>query len=105
MDVKDIDGARAKKVYVRTTEYDSFNYADITKAKFVTTRSVNPLLPSYNIRDESGNLVSIGEIPGSSPKKLPERKSGGYFDGLHIRDIPGTAVGSRTLGNFHSKER
>jgi hypothetical protein len=47
MDVKDIEGARGKQTYVRKTQYDSFNYADITKTKFTTTRSVNPLLPSY----------------------------------------------------------
>lgn len=43
MDVKDIDGAQAKKTYLRLTQYDSFNYADITKAKFTSSRSVNPL--------------------------------------------------------------
>jgi hypothetical protein len=105
MDVKDIDGARAKKVYVRHTQYDSFNYADITKTKFTSSRSVNPLLPAYQVRDDKGSLVTIGEIPGSSPKKLPVRTRGGFFDGLEIKDIPGTAVGSRKLGNFHSKDR
>ena len=53
----DIDGAKAKKVYVRTTEYDSFSYADITKTKFISSRSVNPLNPMYNVRDESGNVI------------------------------------------------
>ena len=50
-------------------------------------------------------MVTIGEIRGSSPKKLPQRTKGGFFDGLEIKDIPGTAVGSRTKGNFHSKGR
>lgn len=105
MDVKDIDGAKAKKIYVRNTQYDSFNYADITKTKFITSRSVNPLLPAYQVRDYQGNLITIGVIRGSSPKKLPQRTKGGFFDGLEIKDIPGTAVGSRTKGNFHSKNR
>ncbi|CDW75394.1 UNKNOWN [Stylonychia lemnae] len=105
MDVKDIDGAKAKQVYVRSTQYDSFSYADITKDKFTSSRSVNPLLPQYQIRDESGQLITIGEIAGSSPKKQPERLNGGYFSGLEVKDIPGTAVGSKRLGNFHSKER
>lgn len=52
MDVKDIDGAKAKKVYMRQTQYDSFNYADITKTKFTSSRSVNPLLPAYQVRDD-----------------------------------------------------
>lgn len=34
MNIKDIDGTKAKKVYVRTTSYDSFNYSDITKDRF-----------------------------------------------------------------------
>ena len=106
MDVKDIDGAKAKKVYVRTTtEYDSFNYNDITKNKFVSSRSVNPLVPAYKVRDDKGEVVEIGSIPGSSPKRQPERTRGGFFDGLKIGDIPGTAVGSRRLGNFHSRDR
>lgn len=80
MDVKDIDGAKAKKIYVRQTKYDSFQYDDITKTKFATTRSVNPLLPVYTVRDETGSLVTIGAIEGSQPKKLPERRQlGGYF--------------------------
>ena len=55
MDVRDIEGAKAKKVYVRTnTQYDSFNYNDITKNKFISNRSVNPLMPSYQVRDDDG---------------------------------------------------
>lgn len=62
-------------------------------------------MPQYQIRDDSGQLITIGEIPGSSPKKQPERFNGGYFSGLEVKDIPGTAVGSKRLGNFHSRER
>jgi lipoprotein NlpI len=57
MNIKDIDGTQAKKVYVRSTLYDSFNYADITKNKFTSTRSVNPLQPHYQVKDEEGKLV------------------------------------------------
>lgn len=105
MDVKDIDGAKAKKVYVRQTAYDSFNYTDITKTKFVSSRTVNPLHPTYQVRDQDGQVIEIGGIDRSSPKKLPTRTTGGFFDGLQIADIPGTAVGSRRVGNFHNKER
>jgi hypothetical protein len=34
MKVRDIDGTHPKKVYVRSTQYDCFNYNDITKTKF-----------------------------------------------------------------------
>ena len=105
MDVKDIDGAKAKKVYVRQTAYDSFNYKDITKTQFVSSRTVNPLHPTYQVRDQDGQVIEIGGIDRSSPKKLPTRTTGGFFDGLQIADIPGTAVGSRRVGNFHNKER
>lgn len=105
MDVKDIDGAKAKKVYVRQTAYDSFNYADITKTKFVSSRSVNPLHPSYSVRDADGKVVEIGAVEGSSPKRHPVRTTGGFFDGLQIADIPGTAVGSKRVGNFQHYNR
>jgi hypothetical protein len=105
MDVKDIDGAKAKKVYVRQTAYDSFNYTDITKTKFVSSRTVNPLNPSYQVRDDEGKVVEIGAVEGSSPKRIPMRTTGGFFDGLVIADIPGTAVGSKRLGNFHNRDR
>jgi hypothetical protein len=34
MKVNDIDGTHPKKVYVRSTQYDCFNYNDITKTRF-----------------------------------------------------------------------
>lgn len=62
MGVNDISGSKPKKVYVRGTSYDSFNYFDITKTKFTSSRSVNPLMPAYTVKDENNNLVEIGEI-------------------------------------------
>ena len=44
--------------------------------KFTSSRSVNPLTPCYNVKDDNGNVIEIGEIPGSSPKKLPVRING-----------------------------
>ena len=105
LQVNDIDGAKAKKVYVRQTEYDSFAYADITKTKFTTTRSVNPLKPNYTMRDDTGALITIGDIAGSSPKKQPERKVGTFFDGLQTGDIAGAKSSSKGRGAFHSIER
>jgi hypothetical protein len=108
--VKDIEGAKAKGPYVRKrTQFDSFNYYDVTRDVFRTTRSVNPLEPSYKVRDDQGNAITIGEIKGSSPRKLPERKrvsEGCFLDSaLNLRDIPGTAPGSKRLGAFHSVSR
>ena len=79
MNVGDIDGTKGKKTYVRQTSYDSFNYNDITKTRFLSNRSVNPLNPNYTVRNEQGELVNYGDIPGSSPKRMIERKNGEYF--------------------------
>jgi len=103
--VKDIHGARTKEAYVRTRQqYDSLNYDDVTKPRFQTTRSVNPLFPSYLIRDDQGKVVTIGAVEGSSPRRQIERKDN--LDGcLNVRDIRGTAAGTKTLGAFHSTQR
>jgi len=73
--VNDIDGAKAKGPYTRErTKYDGFNYDDVTKDFFKTTRQTNPLQPKYSVRDDKGAVIEIGEIEGNSPKKLPSRK-------------------------------
>ena len=103
--VNDIQGAKAKGPYTRPrTKFDAFNYDDVTKDYFRTTRSVNPLHPTYKVRNEEGKLVEIGEIDGNHPKKLPSRKD--PFNGAYdVRDIFGAAPGSKRLGPFHSITR
>lgn len=103
--VEDIEGAKAKGAYLRLrTKYDGFNYDDVTKCMFKTTRETNPLQPSYKTRDETGKVIEIGEIAGSSPKKLPVRSK--VLDGaLTTKDIIGAAPGSKRLGAFHSVTR
>jgi hypothetical protein len=99
--VEDIDGAKSKGAYLRKTKFDAFNYDDVTKCMFKTTRETNPLHPTYKTRDDNGNVIEIGEISGSSPKKLPFRKT--MHDGtLTTKDIVGAAPGSKRLGAFHS---
>jgi hypothetical protein len=71
--VNDIEGAKTKGTYLRSTEHDSFNYADVNKVNFKTTRSVNPLHPEYLVRNEVGKVITIGDIAGSVSTKLPER--------------------------------
>ena len=76
----------------------------MTKDYFRTTRSVNPLHPTYKVRNEEGKLVEIGEIERNHPKKLPYRKD--PFNGAYdVRDIFGAAPGSKLLGPFHSITR
>ena len=102
--VEDIEGAKYKGAYLRKTKFDTFNYDDVTKCMFKTTRQTNPLQPTYKTRDDQGNVIEIGEISGSSPKKLPFRKT--PHDGIYqTRDIVGAAPGSKGLGAFHSLTR
>ena len=68
-------------------------------------RSVNPLQPIYQIKDENGNLVDYGNIEGSSPKKTKERANFQLYSSMRVNDIQGTDVGSKTAGNFHSRSR
>jgi hypothetical protein len=104
--VDDISGAKSKGVYLRTnSEYDSLNYKDVTKPHFKTTRSVNPLKPEYVIRDELNKAVTIGDVDGSAPAKIKERKRGLLNGCLEVADIQGSAAGSRRLGAFHSTSR
>ncbi len=104
MGVSDIDGAKSKGSYLRKTKFDAFNYDDVTKCMFKTTRQTNPLQPTYKTRDDNGKLIEIGEIAGNLPKKLPFRKI--IHDGiLNTRDITGAAPGSKLLGAFHSVTR
>ena len=57
MKVGDIAGSKSKAVYIRNTIYDCLNYDDITKSKFTSTRSVNPLMPVYSMKDENNELI------------------------------------------------
>ena len=103
--MNDIEGAKTKGTYLRTTEYDSFNYADVSKVIFKTTRSVNPLHPEYLVRNEKDKVITIGNIAGSISTKLPERLRGPLDACLNVSDIHGAAAGSKRLGTFHSTSR
>ena len=66
----------------------------------------NPLIPKYKIRDEEGKVIEYGAIVGSSPKKAYFKTNKEEAErNLNARDIKGSTPGSRTLGNFHSRER
>jgi len=100
MKVADIDGAIGKPTYIRKTDHDSFNYADITKVKFASTRVTDNMDPRYKTRDDKGNVIDYGWIKGSTPTMLPFRNNPPSYSYLKNQDIGGTQVGSRTMGNF-----
>lgn len=74
--VQDIEGAQPRinqhiKVGRNNRNYNSLNYRDVTHDYFKSSRSTNPLMPSYMIRDEDGKLVEISDVPGGKPGTLP----------------------------------
>ena len=99
MKVNDIEGAQARirhKERPKQQNYDSYDYSDITKAHFISTRQTNPLDPSYIARDESGNVVQIGIVPGSKPQALPpERKTASFSQSNMTKDILGATSGTK----------
>ena len=103
--VDDIPGAKAKAPLQRREghEHDQL-FADVCAKKKIE-RMHDPQNPSYKLRDEDGNLVEYGPIPGASPKKPYIRKTQPGYGMLDASDIHGNKPGSKTLGNFHSRER
>jgi hypothetical protein len=62
----------------------------------VSRRTTNPLNPSYQIRDESGQLVEIGDVVGSSPNGMPPaRKDDRLIASLRTDDIIGAKAGTK----------
>jgi hypothetical protein len=80
---------------------------DVT-AKKILSREVpsNPSNPVYKIRDDKGNLIEYGEITGSRPKIAYFKTDKNICDmALKSKDINGNSPGTRTKGNFHTRER
>lgn len=70
--------------FQRQSNYDALNYRDVTHTDFKSSRSTNPLNPTYAHRDEDGGLTQIGEI--DKKKALgPERS----VNSLKTDDIQG----------------
>jgi hypothetical protein len=58
--------------------------------------------PTYNIRDDSGNMIEIGEVKGSKPNVLPPERRGEktLIASLRTDDIMGAGAGTKGLGVF-----
>lgn len=83
------------------------DYRDVTHTDFKTSRFTNPLQPTYVARDDKNQKVEIGEVGGSKPNVLPPpRKDFNFVNtSLNTKDIHGCKVGTKGLGNFHTRER
>lgn len=100
MNVNDIEGAKAKQRHSprqNPGSYNAYDYSDITKAQFVSTRQTNPLSPSYLARDTDGQVVEIGEVSGSKPRGLGPIKKDPNLEpssSLVTKDIFGASAGT-----------
>ena len=70
MSIHDIDGTKAKPhTYSRAENkaYHCMDYRDVTNVNFKSTRTTNPLEPTYINRDETKNMeiCEIGRVAGS----------------------------------------
>ncbi len=83
------------------------DYRDVTHIDFKTKRHTNPLMPTYIVRDDSDKPCDIGKVMGSDPNVLPPpRKDQNFVNkSLKTEDIHGCAIGTKGLGNFHTRIR
>lgn len=83
------------------------DYRDVTNVDFKSTRVVNPLEPTYTIRDDKKEVCEIGPILLNKPNVLPPARQDQNFTATSLKtgDIHGCAIGTKGLGNFHTRER
>jgi len=111
MRISDIEGTKARVRHPSRpngeNQYNYLEYRDVTHNDFKSTRSTNPLNPSYTIRDEDGKLTEINKVPGSEPNVLPPPRKDENFlaTSLKTNDILGCATTTKGLGNFHTRIR
>ena len=123
--VKDIEGAKPKKItsvkvlrdslknddvkdswprkpYVRKTKYEFMDYRDVTNTEFESNRNTNPLNPFYTMNFVDGTKVKFGPIEKNRPLV---GSSYMYKDPLNLKvdDIEGSNIGSKNkYKNFKS---
>jgi len=98
---EEIEGTKPKIRNVRKSNYDSFNYSDVTNFKFSSNRNLNPLDPEYVVDYGKGERYTHGKIEGSKPVTfLPLI----YSDPLNLKtgDVPGAQIGTKNKFNRYS---
>ena len=117
IDVKDIEGARPKKIvsnkvfkdslknddvkdswpkkpYVRKTKYEFMDYRDVTNTEFQSNRITNPLNPFYTMNFVDGTKVKFGPIEKNKPLVGSSFMYRVPFN-LKVDDIEGSNIGSK----------
>ena len=103
MKVEDIQGSQPRNLTnMRSTEYSNMHYKDVTHDQFKSSRSCNPLNPTYKVRNEDDKVVHIGTIDGNNPRQMPERKNGPRSNSLLTKDIMGAQGSTKGLGVFET---
>ena len=114
MNISDIEGTKARVRHpVRKNPeavkkiFNPLDYTDVTHVDFKSKRTVNPLMPTYLVRDDNGKVETIGEVLGNKPQALPPaRKDENYLKtSLKTEDIHMCSIGTKKLGNFHTRQR
>ena len=66
MKVEDIEGSKPRNLTNdRSSDYSNMHYKDVTHDQFKSSRSCNPLNPTYKVRNEDDKVVHIGSIDGN----------------------------------------
>ena len=117
IDVKDIYGAKPRKImsqtvlreslknddvkdswprkpYVRKTKYEFMDYRDVTNTEFQTNRNTNPLNPFYTMNFLDGTKVKFGPIEKNKPLVGSKYMYKEPFN-LKLDDIEGSNIGSK----------
>lgn len=114
MNINDIEGTKARQRHAPrpgagTSDqcFNQMDYRDVTHVDFKTTRNINPLEPTYIVRDDDNKPLEIGKVQGSNPCVLPPARQDKEFVATSLKtgDIHGCAIGTKGLGNFHTRER
>ena len=90
----DIDGSSPRKRYCRNSNYNYYDYSDVTKDKFITKRCVNPLEPVYELKYKEGENYTHGHIEGNKPVTYPPIIYPEPYN-LRTEDIEGCQVGTK----------
>jgi hypothetical protein len=103
MDISDINNSYPKKVLNKP---NLMNPKDINSIDiFESNRKTNPLMPEYLCRDQDNNLVTVGVVEGSSPRKLIKGSQSPHNRHLDTKDIDGASTGTVGVGPIGTKLR
>lgn len=104
-DVKDIFGATAKPRR-NLNKPDLMNPKDINTIEvFESKRVTNPLMPEYLCRNEDNQVIVVGEVEGSKPRRMVNLNQAPHSRHLSTGDIEGATAGTKGNGPIGTKLR